>query len=166
MKKTVLLFLLSFFYLNVSAQLQRHFFGQELGKTTKSEALKSLESKGAYLTNIGGNEVLYLSDVRFGGFSWDFVTMSFYNDVFSKILFSYGRESYANDEEREDKWLKLTMKFKEKYSIYLKRDEFEVKSFIDSMTFVAMHNVQNSISLGYADLKLENERFAKEEDEL
>lgn len=110
MKKTVLLFLLSFFYLNASAQLQRHILGQELGKTTKSEALSSLESKGAHLAVMGGDDVLVLKDISFGGFSWTYVFMTFYNDILLNVLFSDSPDSIYNEEAREKKYQKLSTK--------------------------------------------------------
>lgn len=166
MKKTILLFLLSIFYLNVSAQLQRHILGQELGKTTKSEALSSLESKGAHLEVMGGDDVLVLKDISFGGFSWTYVFMTFYNDILLNVLFSDSPDSIYNEEAREKKYQKLSTKITKKYSSYLVKDDLDGKDFSDNITIVSIFNKHSRICLGYLDLKLDSIKREKENNEL
>lgn len=166
MKKTVLLFLLSFIYLNASAQLQRQILGQELGKTTKSEALSSLESKGAYLYTYKGEESLYLDNIRFGGVYWKMVMMTFSNGILSSVMFADSPDSYYNDEERDNKWQKISTRFTEKYSNFFKEEKLDEIRFEDGKTFVSVSNQKGVVCIMYFDAKLLLEEKRKEDEEL
>ena len=166
MKKVVLLLIMLVLVLNASAQLQRQFWGQELGKATKSEVLSSLESKGAFLTNISGSEVVFIKNVRFGGFSWGMAVFYFCDNILCRVMFSDFSDSYVNEEQCEIKWKELTKKFSIKYSEYSKRNEIDCKSFGDDKTVVMIICKNNTVCLGYSDFELENKRMDNEDDEL
>lgn len=67
MKKLILLFIAIFFSLNITAQIQRKFIGQELGVSKFDNVYTSLERKGVFIQKISFDTIM-LKNTRFGGF--------------------------------------------------------------------------------------------------
>lgn len=80
---TTLIFLS--FALIADAQIQRSFFGLDLGRTTKSQATKTLQAKGYKIKDLG--DKIMIVDVEFGGRAWSGVGLSFYKGKLSEVKF-------------------------------------------------------------------------------
>lgn len=78
MKRIWVLLLSLLLCLNVSAQIQRQFFGLQLAKSTMQEAWDCLSKK---CDNIDCQDnIIIVKDMRFGGYQWPFAFFSFYDD--------------------------------------------------------------------------------------
>lgn len=78
--------LMIFVGLTCHAQIQRQFFGLELGNTTKSSTIKTLESKGYHVESLS-NGGLMIANVDFGGRAWSGVGFTFYKGTLAEVKF-------------------------------------------------------------------------------
>lgn len=87
MKKILFVFLL-LFELTVQAQVQRNFWGLELGRSTRSEVKSFLSSSNLqFEDNFSGLDAIDVTDLKelpLGGYSWS-VTFMFYNNILCYI---------------------------------------------------------------------------------
>ena len=89
MKKISSLLLLVLLSLSVHAQIQRNFWGLELGRSTRTEVKSFLSSNNLeYEDNFSGFDAIGVTDLRelsFGGYSWS-VNFIFYNNTLFRVL--------------------------------------------------------------------------------
>lgn len=87
MKKILFVFLL-LFGLTIQAQVQRNFWGLELGRSTRSEVKSFLSSRNLqFEDNFSGFDAIGVTDLKelpFGGYSWS-VSFIFYNNILYHI---------------------------------------------------------------------------------
>lgn len=158
MKKVILLFVMVCLSLNVSAQIQRSFFGHELGVATKAEIYESLKDKGAKIEILNGEETVCLNNARFGGYSWDMIAFFFYkNKFFQIVLFDFNSSN-------ADKGKNIYNKLLSKYEKYVTSDKTGRCMFNDEKTII-FHMYEDGVTLGYSDVKLRNELDNQELDE-
>lgn len=88
MKKVCSLILLLLLCLSVQAQVQRNFWGLELGRSTKADVKSFLSSNGLeYTQNLGGFDVISVESeegLSFGGYSWT-PSFQFYNNILFRV---------------------------------------------------------------------------------
>lgn len=88
MKKICSLLLLLQLCLSVQAQVQRNFWGLELGRSTKADVKAFLSYNGLeYTQNLGGFDVISVESeegVSFGGYSWT-PSFQFYNNILFRV---------------------------------------------------------------------------------
>lgn len=88
MKKICSLLLLLLLSLSVQAQIQRNFWGLELGRSTKADVKNFLNSRGLeYSQNLGGFDVISVESeegLSFGGYSWS-PSFQFYNNILFRV---------------------------------------------------------------------------------
>lgn len=86
--KKILFTLLLLFGLTVQAQVQRNFWGLELGRSTKTDVKSFLNSRGLeYSQNLGGFDVISVESeegISFGGYSWT-PSFQFYNNILFRV---------------------------------------------------------------------------------
>lgn len=165
MKKALLvLTFLMLFLMTMSAQIKRTIMGQTLGVSTKEEVYNSLKSKGAFLQTVGGEELVFLSDVRFGGVPWDNMSFAFYNNLLCSVSVVDLSSTGVSGMTRE-KWKAVSEKLESKYHDYpcVKKDEGVF--YEDDATSVVMVFIKGSLMLMYSDVKLRKEKSAKEDEE-
>lgn len=68
-------------------QIQRKFFGLELGVSTKEEVTNIIKQKGLELYNVEENGFSAIGTVRFGGIEWKSIKAEFLNDKLLSINF-------------------------------------------------------------------------------
>lgn len=161
MKKVLLVLFFAVCYLPAFSQIQRIFFGQTLGVSTKEEVYNALKSKGASCTTISGEEVVFLEDVRFGGFSWGGISFFFYNNIFSYVVFVESRDLRMNIE-----WQNITERLDSKYHNFLSSKNENKIVFSDEATMLTIGRRDDNIGMTYGDLKTIQEKKIKERDEL
>ena len=84
--------LMIFVGLTCHSQIQRQFFGLELGNTTKSSTIKTLESKGYHVKSLS-NGGLMIANVDFGGRAWSGVGFTFYEGTLAEVKFIKMKEN-------------------------------------------------------------------------
>ena len=88
MKKVYSLVLLLLINLSVQAQVQRNFWGLELGRSTKADVKTFLSYNGLeYTQNLGGFDVISVESeegLSFGGYSWT-PSFQFYNNILFRV---------------------------------------------------------------------------------
>ena len=88
MKKSSSLLLLMLLSLSVHSQIQRNFWGLELGRSTKADVKSFLNSRGLeYSQNLGGFDVISVESedgLSFGGYSWT-PSFQFYNNILFRV---------------------------------------------------------------------------------
>lgn len=74
--------------LNVQAQIQRNFWGLELGRSTKEDVKMFLKTRGlTYNQDLGGFDVIAVESeegIGFGGYSWT-PSFRFYNNILAQV---------------------------------------------------------------------------------
>lgn len=87
--KKILFTLLLLFGLTVQAQVQRNFWGLELGRSTRTEVKSFLSSNNLeYEDNFSGFDAIGVTDLKelsFGGYSWG-VNFIFYNNTLFRVF--------------------------------------------------------------------------------
>lgn len=88
MKKVCSVILLLILSLSVQAQVQRNFWGLELGRSTKADVKSFLNSRGLeYIQNLGGFDVISVESeegLSFGGYTWT-PSFQFYNNILFRV---------------------------------------------------------------------------------
>lgn len=86
MKKIIFLLLLAIESINSQAQIQRYFWGLELGRSTKTEVKSFLNKNNIeFDEDLDGSESIITTDrLSLGGYSWT-ALFSFYNGIFCTI---------------------------------------------------------------------------------
>lgn len=106
MKKIFFVVFLLCLSLTIHAQIQRNFWGLELGRSTKTDVINLLSSNGLeYNQNLEGLDVISINDdvLSFGGYSWGGGFLFYHNILFRVTLmrihlgFSSSGESYEID---------------------------------------------------------------------
>ena len=117
------LFILCLVPSTVSSQIQRNFWGLELGRSTKSEVKRAIESKGWQCEqNMGGMDAIgVVDDVSLGGYKWN-LSFRFYDNKLCEIqlmFFHIGLNRYGEytDESGNNTFTfyDLKRKLKDKY---------------------------------------------------
>lgn len=147
MKKLILLFIAIFFSLNITAQIQRKFMGQELGVSKFDNVYTSLERKGVFIQKISFDTIM-LKNTRFGGFLWDRVYFEFSNNILMAVTFV--DKEYNNKQDVEHKWETLIENLKRKYNSYILSENNDSISFDDDKTRVMMSK-EKYFCLSYTD---------------
>ena len=157
----------SLFCLSTDAQINRYFWGLELGSSTKESVKAFFSSNGLeYEEGYGGYDAIALTDLRdlgFGGYSWSPV-FSFYNNILYsvnmtrsnvKIDLSIGEE-YEIDIKAI--FFDLKEKLSKKYKNYEEVSTDEPNSLYvvrDNKTVVVMQLMENrTLFLEYGDRRL------------
>lgn len=73
----------------VSAQIQRSFFGNSIGSSTKEEVINNFISKGKKVVN-GDSDGIIVKGLEFAGITWQEVHFMFINNKFYQIAFCCG----------------------------------------------------------------------------
>lgn len=173
MKKVYLLLLMFFFVnLNVSAQIQRKFFDFELGKTTKSEVKRYLRQKDKYIEE-KDDDTIYSSELRFGGFNWNFVAFSFCKGTLCMVYFSES-DNHTARETLDALYKRLSTNLENKYQDYKRYDmsNDEETVYVDLLNNTSLSlkydyfRGYKGISLTYSDFVLRSDSYREERDEL
>ena len=164
MKKIILVFAFVLCSLIGSAQIQRTIMGQTLGVSTKKEVYNSLKDRGAFYVNIRGEEQLLVKDVRFGGFSWEIMSFSFYNNILYQVtVMDLDKDSSIISQE--EKWNSISQKLESKYHNIISNKEENKISYSDGSTLVMMTKFFDTVSMLYGDMKIIDSKNNKEQNE-
>ena len=171
MKKLgIILVLILFVNICVSAQIQRHFFDFTLGVTTKKEVVKYFKKLGKvpYKDN-NGNQ--FVNNIKFGGHIWSFAAFSFYNDKLSRVYFA-DNDTDTPSQTLDIVWDTLQKNIIDKYSDYylesMSKDDYKV--YGDHQTVVVLKydtfDGTKELSLMYDDRRLSKKEIEDSSNEL
>lgn len=171
-----LFILLSFFALvglNCQAQIQNKIYDFVLGQTTKNEVKNYFISRpDIKIYEDSANDVINASDMKFGGFFWDFAHFEFYKGVLEQVMFTTSsQDGQTSKSEIKSNWETLKTSLTKKYSSY-KVDNLSVDkkiTFSDGKTFVLLNMYEENgrnLLLQYGDVDLTIEKDEGEENEL
>ena len=159
----VLLFLSS--SLNVNAQIQRYFWGLEVGSSNKSH-VKALLNRNSihYEENIGGfDAIATVEELNFAGYSWS-VTFSFYNNILSDISFlqpayrlDANANTYNNSSTNISTFNNLKSTLRSKYASRVEKNEVNSNMFMlrDNSTLITLElTASYDLVLTYMDRKI------------
>lgn len=128
MKKYIILTLFALcISLCVSGQIQRNFFGCTLGKSSKSQVIKILKSKGYKLTVTQDWVDLY--NVTFEGVKWNICSINFTNGIFGQINFATPNRKYFRT---------IKTIFDKKYSDYELEHEYSGYRYSDDIVYLKL----------------------------
>lgn len=104
-----LFILLSFFALvglNCQAQIQNKIYDFVLGQTTKDEVKNYFISRpDIKIYEDSANDVINASDMKFGGFFWDFAHFEFYKGVLEQVMFTTSsQDGQTSKSEIKSNW--------------------------------------------------------------
>lgn len=156
--------------MDMTGQIQRTFFGLNLGVSTRKEVenVFKAKQKKIWFPEDDSFSVRYLS---FGGNKWPAVYFYFYNKKLYLIYFS-DTERFTEKNTLYAVWKRLDVSLMSKYQDYFKDDKSTLyeKEFIDNRTRLKFGyryvDGIKGITLMYTDLRLQYEMFRNEEDEL
>jgi len=160
MKKVVILTVLVCLSLNISAQIQRTFFGLELGKSTSEQVFESLKDKDAFYETLNGEKSIIVKNTRFGGYEWDYAIFSFYNNLLTSVLF----EDF-NNPNSGDRYDKIIYTIYPKYREYIKKFTPDTQSYKDDRTILIINKEKDNVSMMYSDIELYDEQSVNERNE-
>lgn len=133
MRKTLILFSL-LFVLSAQSQIQRSIMGYTLGKTTKTELIKSLKSKGKQILKTKvDDDAIKVKHMKFGGIMWPDIFFTFYNNRLCAVNFIETEESISQ-ENIDLHWSNIKNNLRYKYSSYLIKDTGEELGYNDNKT--------------------------------
>lgn len=167
MKKIIFLLLLAIESINTQAQLQRNFWGLELGISSKYTVSNFLKNNNlTHNSQTGGNDVIIVNEnLSLGGYSWG-TTFGFYNNTLytiQLILFHVEMNNYGelvdNSSNTTFAFHDLRSKLRNKYPNAENIVDPENPTFLfilrDDKTIVMLElDDQKNLILSYDDRKL------------
>lgn len=166
--RKLFLFLFIFSFIAVNAQLQRTLLGNNLGVTKKAQVIQNMKRKGKKVKIIESN-LVQVEDITFGGEHWPYVYFRFYNDVLFHVYF----QDTGFDTPRESldyTWRNLRSSLKNKYSLYMIKDEEEEVRFGDNRTLISAEysyfQGYKGVGITYYDIRLFKKVMQSNSDEL
>lgn len=156
-----ILFCLTFavaIFLNLSAQIQREFFGFALAESHKNEIVRYFEAQDKEISNLT-DKTIFVTNINFGGHKWPFVSFSFNNGVLYEVYFA-DNDGFTRDISLNTTWNYLKRALFDKYSNFL--DSYnsgeETKIFDDKRTKIKLEyssdGLYKQLTLSYYDKKL------------
>lgn len=161
--KQILLTLFLSFSLCINAQIQRTFFGLELGKASKQQVEKKMKEKGYEVRN-DFSETLSVYGVTFGDRAWRRVDFEFYDGKFFTISFYRNTKDITGSDNTREFFGSISKIFKEKYPEYIVKDEEHKIIFKDEKTNASLISSDNDdfrakyVVLVYSDINLVSEK--------
>ena len=119
MKRNTLLVLLLFVSINIFAQIQRTFMGCPFG-STKQFVLQKMKARGYDIKNKYDGYIVNstkYNQISFGGYNWDQIQFSFYQNALCDIVFVNYSDMLAKERLKEF-FLLLKDKLELKYANY------------------------------------------------
>ena len=94
MKRIISLLFAFTFFIIANAQIKDVFWGCKLGTTTKAQLISKLQSHGLKCKENKDYNFLYIEDVIYAGYVWDFCFFRFYKNRLYSVAFGneYGKE--------------------------------------------------------------------------
>lgn len=133
MRKTLILFFL-LFVLSAQSQIQRSILGYTLGKTTKTELIKSLKLKGKQISKTkADDDAIIVKHMKFGGIMWPDIFFVFYNNRLCAVNFIETGESLSQ-ENIDLHWSNIKNNLRHKYSFYFINENKEELEYNDNKT--------------------------------
>ncbi len=163
MKKIILILIMMAVCLTGYSQLNNKIWGLTLGSSTRQQAKNVLQAKGYPFDEFDEGATLGVfldGGISFGGVTWDFVFLQFYNNTLYSIGF--------NKEDDGDYWFDvLKEKLDRKYDYYRNTEEIDKVSYRDDDTWIiCFYNEENLLRLIYSDTLLMELAMGDEDDEL
>lgn len=153
--RNLFVFFALLFAITAKSQIQRTFFGFTLGKTTKTDLVKSLKEKGKKILNTNVNdETIRVNNLTFGGKKWPATFFMFYNNSLCVVSFTDTGE-YSSEDKLDLDWENISKILSQKYSVYQKKNtKYEIE-YNDNKTNLwtsnEPYNGYKSIILMYSD---------------
>ncbi len=171
MRKIILVSLLSLICsIDIVGQIQRKFFGLNLGVATRQEVINVFKAKQKKIW-LPGDDHFSVRDISFGGNRWPVVYFYFYNNQLYLIYFS-DTDRFSDVNTLNAVWERLDVSLSSKYKDYYddKQSTLYKKVFNDNRTrlnfdYKYVDGIKG-ITLKYTDIRLLYEMFMNEEDEL
>lgn len=161
-KKVLLVLLALFLNLSVFSQIQRDFYGLQLGHSNRSDVEKRFKELGKNVSET--DESISVESLTFFGEYWPNVTFSFYKDKICSVHF-LNFEIVTPKEELDTIWTNLDRLLVTKYKGNDSASTDEIRSFKDSDTLVSLsyssYNGSECVVLVFFDI---NSMLAKEAD--
>lgn len=96
--RNILIIFSLLFVLSAQSQIQRSILGYTLGKTTKTELIKSLNSKGKQISKTKvDDDAIIVEHMKFGGIMWPNIFFMFYNNRLCAVNFIETGESLSQE---------------------------------------------------------------------
>lgn len=158
MNRIALILTMALFCLSMSAQIQRKFFGLELGVSTKQQIEAKMTEMGETVQNMDG-ENLVVNKIRFGGKDWDYVIFKICDNKFASVVFGDEVLTWNGKQSIMQDWDSLKSSLKEKYADYCVIDKEDDLSFFDlktmaSLSYKKVNYKSNIFTLLYSDFEL------------
>lgn len=173
MSKYLFSFLFIISALNLSAQIQRHFFEFNLGKTTPEEVYGYFVKQKKTIEKEIDNNRIIVHQVKFAGHTWPSVFFHFYNNKLYRIRFAESSNFSTSIKNLDDLQNNIEYVLLSKYEKYLTestRRKKEYKFFDDGKTMIKCYSEYygdtKMLGLVYTDNMLFFEKSNKEESEL
>lgn len=171
MRKIILVCLLSLICsIDMAGQIQRKFFGLNLGVATRQEVINVFKAKQKEIW-LPGDDHFSVRDISFGGNRWPVIYFYFYNNKLYLIYFS-DTDRFSNVNKLNAIWERLDVSLSSKYKDYYddKQSTLYKKVFNDNRTrlnfdYKYVDGIKG-ITLMYTDIRSQYEMFMNEEDEL
>lgn len=185
MKKFLLTLMLCLMTMAVQSQIQRKFFGLELGKSTYQEVKDYIKIKKWFILK-KKNDFMYVTPhepkyvIIFGGVKWNEMVFNFKNGILSLITFTYdefvGSPIWGENEKSASllEFNDLRRRIKDKYHSYLVIENSRKTAGItqdelfyqDGKTSLQIISSDDKLELTYKDDTKSAEKIEKENDEL
>lgn len=156
--------------IEMAGQIQRKFFGLNLGISTRQEVISVFKAKQIKIW-LPKDDHFSVRDINFGGNKWPVVYFHFYNNKLYLVYFS-DTERFTVENTLNAVWKRLDVSLAAKYKDYYNDTQSTLyqKVFNDNRTrlnfdYKFVEGIKG-ITLMYTDIRLQNEMFIKEEDEL
>ena len=139
-------------------KIQNTFYGCTFAKSTKQDCREALRQRD-YTPFIDEANVLVLSDVYFGGHSFEFATFDFQNNVFYAIGFM--STNFNNKSDAYAKMMAIHKSLQRKYNLYKIPGEYTESYGLDDGTSFLLLGISKTergyfVRLNYSNNKISN----------